>query len=139
MTTLGETGGDAVTMTLGLGYLAGTAIFAGLFAAAVAAQIMVRRFHPFLYWAVIVATTTAGTTLADFTAVSRTLLFWAAFILTRLLGAKVGDFLDKPVANGGLALDRFTASAVLAVVMVACILVFPQRAGRHPGEDRHAA
>jgi len=232
-TTLGETGGDAVTMTLGLGYLAGTAIFAALFAAAVAAQIMARRFHPFLYWAVIVATTTAGTTLADFfdrslgigyaggslalfallmatlglwrrtlgsvsvdsvttpraeafywatimfsqtlgtalgdfladtgglgytggalvfaaalavvaalyfyTAVSRTLLFWAAFILTRPLGATVGDFLDKPVANGGLALDRFTASAALAVVMVACILVFPQRAGRHPGEDGHAA
>ena len=65
-TTLGETGGDAVTMTLGLGYLVGTAIFAALFVVAVAAQIMARRFHPFLYWAVIVATTTAGTTLADF-------------------------------------------------------------------------
>ena len=232
-TTLGETGGDAVTMTLGLGYLAGTAIFAALFVAAVAAQIRARRFHPFLYWAVIVATTTAGTTLADFfdrslgigyvggsialfallmatlglwyrtlgsvsvdtvttpraetfywatimfsqtlgtalgdfladtgglgytggalvfaaalavvaglwfyTGVSRTLLFWAAFILTRPLGATVGDFLDKPVADGGLALDRFTASAALAVVMVACILVFPQRAGRHPGDAGHAA
>lgn len=66
VTTLGETGGDAVTMTLGLGYLAGTAIFAALFMAAVAAQIAAKRFHPFLYWAVIVATTTAGTTLADF-------------------------------------------------------------------------
>ncbi len=65
-TTLGETGGDAVTMTLGLGYLIGTAIFAGLFVVAVGAQIAARRFHPFLYWAVIVATTTAGTTLADF-------------------------------------------------------------------------
>ncbi len=65
-TTLGETGGDAVTMTLGLGYLVGTAIFAALFVIAVTAQIMARRFHPFLYWAVIVATTTAGTTLADF-------------------------------------------------------------------------
>src|SRR5690242_1364418 len=65
-TTLGETGGDAVTMTLGLGYLVGTAIFATVLAAAVSAQVAARRFHPFLYWFVIVATTTAGTTLADF-------------------------------------------------------------------------
>jgi hypothetical protein len=65
-TTLGETGGDTVTMSMNLGYLAGTAIFAAIFAAAVAAQISAKRFHPFLYWAVIVATTTVGTTLADF-------------------------------------------------------------------------
>src|SRR5712672_2855728 len=65
-TTLGETGGDAVTMSMNLGYLAGTAIFAAIFAAAVAAQISARRFHPFLYWTVIVATTTVGTTHADF-------------------------------------------------------------------------
>ena len=65
-TTLGETGGDAVTMTLNLGYLIGTAIFATILVVAVSAQIRARRFHPFLYWAVIVATTTAGTTLADF-------------------------------------------------------------------------
>ena len=231
-TTLGETGGDAVTMTLDWGYLLGTALFAAIFVVAVAAQIRARRFHPFLYWAVIVATTTAGTTLADFfdrslgigyaggasvlfvlllatlglwhrslgsvsvdsvtspkseafywatimfsqtlgtalgdwmaddtglgyeggalvfalalavvaaayfcTAVSRTLLFWAAFILTRPLGATVGDLLDKPVANGGLALGRFSASAVLAVLIVACILLFPQRAGSHPGQqERH--
>ncbi len=64
-TTLGETGGDAVTLTLGLGYLVGTAIFAVAFVAAVAAQIAVKRYHPLLYWAVIIATTTAGTTLAD--------------------------------------------------------------------------
>ncbi len=225
-TTLGETGGDAVTMTLGLGYLAGTAIFAALFAVAVAAQIRARRFHPFLYWAVVVATTTAGTTLADFfdrslgigyvggssvlfalllatlglwhrtlgsvsvdsvttpraemfywatimfsqtlgtalgdfladtgglgygggalvfgaalavvallyfyTSLSRTLLFWAAFILTRPLGATVGDFLDKPLASGGLNLGRFAASAVLAAAMVGLVLLLPQRAGRHP-------
>ncbi len=230
-TTLGETGGDAVTMTLGWGYLLGTALFATVFVAAVAAQISARRFHPFLYWAVIVATTTAGTTLADFfdrslgvgyaggssilfvllmatlalwhwslgsvsvesvtspkaeafywttimfsqtlgtalgdwvadaglgyeggavvfaaalavvsagyfyTGASRTLLFWAAFILTRPLGATVGDFLDKPVANGGLALGRFSASAVLTVLIVACILFFPQKAGSHPGQqERH--
>ncbi len=225
-TTLGETGGDAVTMTLGLGYLAGTAIFAALFAVAVAAQIRARRFHPFLYWAVVVATTTAGTTLADFfdrslgigyvggssvlfalllatlglwhrtlgsvsvdsvttpraemfywatimfsqtlgtalgdfladtgglgyrggalvfgaalavaaglhfyTSLSRTLLFWAAFILTRPLGATVGDFLDKPLASGGLNLGRFAASVVLAAAMVGLVLLLPQRAGRHP-------
>ena len=65
-TTLGETGGDAVTMSMHLGYFLGTAIFAALFVNAVAAQINARKFHPFLYWAVIVATTTAGTTLADF-------------------------------------------------------------------------
>jgi uncharacterized membrane-anchored protein len=228
-TTLGKTGGDAVTMTLGLGYLIGTAIFAGLFVVAVGAQIAAKRFHPFLYWAVIVATTTAGTTLADFfdrslgigyvggsvallafllatlglwyrtlgsvsvntittpraemfywatimfsqtlgtalgdfladtgglgysggalvfgatlavvaglyffTGVSRTLLFWAAFILTRPLGATVGDFLDKPVADGGLNLGRFTASAVLLAVMAGLVLLLPQRAGRHPGEQ----
>jgi uncharacterized membrane-anchored protein len=65
-TTLGETGGDAITMTLNLGYLVGTAIFATILVVAVTAQISAQRFHPFLYWAVIVATTTAGTTLADF-------------------------------------------------------------------------
>ena len=64
-TTLGETGGDAVTMSMKLGYLAGTAIFAVVFAVAVGAQIRARRFHPFLFWAVIIATTTVGTTLAD--------------------------------------------------------------------------
>ena len=225
-TTLGETGGDAVTMTAGLGYLEGTAIFAAIFIVAVAAQVAARRFHPYLYWAVIVATTTAGTTLADFcdrslgigyvggslilagllatsllvwqrsvgsvsvqsittpkaevfywvtimfsqtlgtalgdfladtsglgyeggavvfavalavvaglyyrTAVSRTALFWAAFILTRPLGATLGDLLDKPLANGGFALSRVTASLALAVFMLACIVVLPQRAGAHP-------
>jgi uncharacterized membrane-anchored protein len=65
-TTLGETGGDAVTMSMNLGYLLGTAIFAGLFVVAVTAQLATHRYHPFLYWAVIVATTTVGTTLADF-------------------------------------------------------------------------
>jgi uncharacterized membrane-anchored protein len=227
-TTLGETGGDAVTMTLGLGYLIGTAIFATILVVAVSAQIAAKRFHPFLYWAVIVATTTAGTTLADFcdrslgigyaggssllfalliaslglwywslgsvsvntvitpkaemfywatimfsqtlgtalgdwmadttglgyeggaivfaaalavvatlyfrTRVSHTLLFWAAFILTRPLGATVGDFLDKPLAKGGLALGRFSASAVLVAFIIACVLFIPQRAGNHPGQ-----
>jgi uncharacterized membrane-anchored protein len=220
-TTLGETGGDAVTMSLDWGYLAGTALFAGLFAVCVAAQIAAKRFRPWLYWLTIVATTTVGTTLADFadrslgigyvggstllftlliatlalwyrtmgsvsvdtvnapavelfywttilfsqtlgtalgdfladtsglgyaggalvfvaalaaialaywfTDISRVFLFWAAFILTRPLGATVGDFLDKPRTDGGLALDRFTASAVLAAFMIVCLLAFSQK------------
>jgi len=225
-TTLGETGGDTVTMTLNWGYLAGTALFLGLLVALVAAQILAKRFNPLLYWATIVASTTFGTTMADFadrslgigysggssllfvcliavlgiwywsegtisvntvtapkveafywaaitfsqtlgtalgdwmadtgglgyeggalafaaglavivglylwTGVSRVLLFWAAFILTRPLGATVGDFLDKPVSNGGLALSRPIASAVIAVFIIVCILLIPQRAGIHP-------
>ena len=220
-TTLGETGGDAVSMSLNLGYAVSSILFIGLFVVAVAAQIAVRSFHPFLYWLVVVATTTAGTTMADFadrslgigyaggtailfallmaalgtwyrsagsvsvdtvnspkiemfywvailfsqtlgtalgdwmadtglgyeggalvfgaglaviaaayffTKASRTLLFWSAFILTRPLGATVGDFLDKPVADGGLAISRFSVSALLAVFMIACILIFRQKA-----------
>jgi uncharacterized membrane-anchored protein len=69
------------------------------------------------------------------TNVSRVLLFWAAFILTRPLGATVGDFLDKPVSNGGLALSRPIASAVIAAFIIGCILLLPQRAGTHPGES----
>ncbi|HZZ87831.1 MAG TPA: hypothetical protein VFE13_05795, partial [Caulobacteraceae bacterium] len=65
-TTLGETGGDSVTMTLNWGYLAGTALFVALLILLVALQIMAKRFHPYLYWATIAASTTAGTTLADF-------------------------------------------------------------------------
>ena len=231
-TTLGETAGDAVSMTLNLGYAISSAIFIGIFVAAVAAQISAKSFHPFLYWAVIVATTTAGTTMADFadrslgigyaggsailflllmaalgawyrsagsisvdtvtspkiemfywsailfsqtlgtalgdwmadsnglgyergalvfaaglivvaaayfyTNVSRTALFWSAFILTRPLGATVGDLLDKPVADGGLAFGRFYASAILAAFIVACILLLPQKAGKHPGETEQA-
>jgi uncharacterized membrane-anchored protein len=65
-TTLGETGGDSVTMTLNWGYLAGTALFLSLFITLVIAQIAAKKFHPFLYWATIVASTTFGTTMADF-------------------------------------------------------------------------
>jgi uncharacterized membrane-anchored protein len=61
-------------------------------------------------------------------------LFWAAFILTRPLGATVGDFLDKPISHGGLEWSRPLASAVLAVVIIALILILPQRPGLHPGE-----
>jgi uncharacterized membrane-anchored protein len=226
-TTLGETGGDTITMTLNWGYLAGTALFLGLLIALVIAQVLAKKFRPFLYWATIVASTTFGTTMADFadrslgigyaggssllliclfavlslwywsqgtvsvntvstpkveafywaaitfsqtlgtalgdwmagtgglgyrggalvfaaglavivglyirTNVSRVLLFWAAFILTRPLGATVGDFLDKPVSQGGLALSRPAASAVIAALILLCLFILPQRAGRHPG------
>jgi uncharacterized membrane-anchored protein len=227
-TTLGETGGDAVSMSMQLGYLVGSAIFAVIFLLAVSAQIRARRFHPWLYWLTIIATTTVGTTLADYadrslgigyaggtsllamllllslaswywslgsvsvntvnspraemfywitimfsqtlgtalgdwtadtaglgyaggalvfgvllamvaaaylwTRISRTALFWAAFILTRPLGAVVGDFLDKPLTQGGLDLSRYTASAGLVGLIIAWLLIFPQRpasAGTH--------
>ncbi len=67
------------------------------------------------------------------------LLFWIAFILTRPLGATVGDFLDKPVSHGGLALSRPIASAVIAAVILLCLLVLPQRAGKHPGHSQGLA
>lgn len=221
-TTLGETGGDAVSMSMNLGYLVATVIFAAVFIGAVGIQIAVKRFYPSVYWLTIVATTTVGTTLADFatrsvgigysggtalllvlliaslavwyrtmgtvavdsvstpraeafywmtimasqtlgtalgdwtadsaalgytgaaavfgallmlvaaghfwTRISPTLLFWSAFVLTRPLGAVVGDFLDKPIAAGGLALSRYSASAVLLAFIVACILFVEQRA-----------
>ena len=66
------------------------------------------------------------------TNVSRVVLFWSAFILTRPLGATVGDFLDKPVSDGGVALSRPLASAVIAAFMIVCLLILPQRAGRYP-------
>lgn len=235
-TTLGETGGDTVTMTwLGEttddanadGYLIGTAIFAGILVVLVALQIIAKKFHPLLYWLTIIASTTAGTTLADFatrsigigyaggsalllasvlsvlalwyraegtvsvdtvstprvemfywatitfsqtlgtalgdwmaddtglgyvgaalvfgaalaviaaayyaTNISRVLLFWAAFILTRPLGATVGDFLDKPLDHGGLAMSRPFASLALTIIILALVLILPQRPGQHPG------
>ena len=229
-TTLGETAGDALSMSLELGYLVSTGIFAVVFAALAIVQIRAARFHPFLYWAVVVASTTVGTTLADFatrsigigyvggslllaalvcaslavwyltlgsvsvrtirspkveafywitilfsqtlgtalgdfaaddgglgygggalvfgaaiavtavlyyaTDLSRVVLFWAAFILTRPLGATVGDFLDKPIAKGGLNLDRFAASGVLVAAIVLCILVLPQRSADHPAAGK---
>ena len=239
-TTLGETGGDSVTMTFlhadvakNWGYLIGTAVFAAALVVLVVGQILARKFQPFLYWATIVASTTFGTTMADFadrslgigytggslllftcliavlglwyrsegtisvntvstprveafywaaitfsqtlgtalgdwvadtgglgyqggalmfaaglaviaglyfwTSVSRVALFWAAFILTRPLGATVGDFLDKPVSHGGLALSRPLASVVIAAFIVVCLLVLPQRAGSHPGIEAKGA
>lgn len=223
-TTLGETGGDAVSMSMNLGYLVSTAIFAVVFVVAVAVQITAKKFHPVIYWLTIVATTTVGTTLADYadrslgigyaggttlllallllsllawrltlgtvavnsvsspkaemfywvtimfsqtlgTAlgdwmsddaglgyagsagvfggalallaalffaanISRTALFWAAFILTRPLGAVVGDFLDKPLAQGGLALSRYWASGLLIALMLFFIFAFRHKPAR---------
>ena len=221
-TTLGETGGDAVSMSMNLGYLVGTAIFMVFFVGAVLVQVQAKKFHPLLYWATIVTSTTVGTTLADFatrslgigytggstllftllaasmliwhkdlgridisslntpkaesyywltimfsqtlgtalgdwtadtaglgylgaaaifgtlltvvialhyfTQISKTILFWAAFVLTRPLGAVVGDFLDKPTAQGGLEFSRYTATGVLLATIIILTLVLPQRA-----------
>ena len=220
-TTLGETGGDAVSMSMNLGYLVGTGIFSAIFIVAVIVQMSAKKFHPAIYWATITATTTVGTTLADFadrslgigyaggttilftllmaslliwhralgsvavdtvsspkseifywitimfsqtlgtalgdwaadtaglgygggaivfgtmlaviaaayyrTKISHTVLFWAAFILTRPLGAVVGDFLDKPVSDGGLELSRYSASASLLALIVFCIFIFSHK------------
>lgn len=220
-TTLGETGGDAVTMSMNLGYLTGTLIFAIIFLVAVVVQIKRPTFNKWIYWFTVVATTTVGTTLADFadrslgigylggtlllstllilslliwritcgtiavssvnngvtesfywitimfsqtlgtalgdwtadtegmgydggillfvgalaiiwaasrfTSLSRTALFWAAFVLTRPLGAVVGDFMDKPVAEGGLALSRYSASLALVLIIIGFIWLIPQR------------
>jgi uncharacterized membrane-anchored protein len=220
-TTLGETAGDAVSMSMDLGYLASTGIFLTLFVATAAAQISARRFHPWLFWAVIIASTTVGTTLADYatrslgigypggsallaallaacilvwrlttgtvavssvhgrqaetfywltimlsqtlgtalgdwtadtaglgylgaaaifglmlavilglhlySSLPKTILFWLAFVLTRPLGAVLGDFLDKPVAEGGLEWSRYTATAVLMAGIVLLVAWLPQR------------
>lgn len=223
-TTLGETGGDAVSMSMNLGYFISTVLFAFVFCIAVYVQVKARYFHPMLYWLTIIATTTVGTTLADFadrslgigyaggsfillflllaslftwqktlgsvaintvatpkeeafywttimfsqtlgtalgdwtadsagfgytgsailfssmlfllvlfhyyTKLSKTILFWLAFILTRPLGAVLGDFLDKPIAKGGLNLSRFAASAVLLIFIVGCIFIFSHNAAK---------
>ena len=221
-TTFGETAGDTLSMSFNVGYLVSSAVFGLILAVLVAFQIAAQRFHPFIYWATIIASTTAGTTMADFatrsigigypggslllllcvlaclawwhrsmgsisvssvhepraeiyywttitfsqtlgtalgdwvadgalgylgaaiifggllaviaaayyrSSISHVALFWAAFVLTRPLGAVVGDFLDKPVAHGGLELSRGGASAVLAIAIVTLILALPQRAG----------
>lgn len=226
-TTLGETGGDTVSMTYGLGYIAGCAIFIVPLVVLIIAQTRAQRFHSALYWATIVAATLFGTCAADFfdrslgigytggsltifacmmitlalwywatgtiavetidnrkaetfywiaiafsqtlgtalgdwtsnvagfgfaggaiffvsllillailyytTAISRVFLFWAAFILTRPLGATFGDLLDKPLHSGGFDISRPLISLCLVGFMVLCVLVLPQRAGRHPG------
>ena len=226
-TTLGETGGDVVSMSMGLGYLLGTVIFTFLFLIAVFAQVRAEKFRPFIYWTTIIATTTVGTTLADFadrslaigysggtmmlvsllilsfflwhktlgsvsmnnindrkteifywvtimlsqtlgtalgdwtadtaglgytggvyifgglllmilaaykwSKLPKVILFWMAFILTRPFGAVVGDFLDKPLDHGGLALSRYSASLVLLILISLGLLIFPQRAAKGVG------
>ncbi len=107
--TLGTALGDWTADDTGLGYEGGAPVFAAGLAALAAAY----------YW----------------TNISRVFLFWAAFILSRPLGATIGDFLDKPVSDGGLALSRPAASAVIAAFIVICILVLPQKAGQHPGHS----
>ena len=110
-TTLGETGGDAVSMSMDLGYLVGTGIFAALFAVAVYAQIRAQKFHPVLYWTTIIATTTVGTTLADFadrslgigyaggTAILLALLMASLFVWYRTLGTVAVDSVSSPKAE----------------------------------------
>ena len=105
--TLGTALGDWTADDTGLGYDGGALVFAAGLAALVALYFM--------------------------TNMSRVFLFWAAFILTRPLGATVGDFLDKPVSDGGLALSRPIATLVIGMFIIACIIILPQRAGQHPG------
>lgn len=220
-TTIGETGGDALSMSMDLGYLLSTGIFAVIFVAAVIVQVSAKKYYPVIYWITIIATTTVGTTLADFadrslgigyvggttilvillmtslwiwkrtlgsvavntvnspksemfywvtimcsqtlgtalgdwtadtaglgygggiivfggiltiiaavyylTQISRTILFWSAFILTRPLGAVVGDFLDKPRDHGGLAMSRYSASAILLLLIAFFIFAFSHK------------
>ena len=102
--TLGTALGDWSADTAGLGYIGGAVLFSALLALVAAAYL----------WSDI----------------SRTLLFWTAFVLTRPLGAVVGDFLDKPISAGGLALSRYSASAALLAFIVACIVLFPHRAAQ---------
>jgi len=110
--TLGTALGDWVADTNDLGYGGGAILFAGALV-------------------VILA-------LYAFTQTSRVTLFWAAFILTRPLGATLGDLLDKPIAHGGFAFSRYTATTILAAAIVALILLIPQRPGFHPGAPADA-
>jgi len=169
-TTLGETGGDTVTMTLNWGYLAGT-LTLGLWywsLGSISVNTVSTPKAEAFYWTAITFSQTLGTALGDWMAdstglgygggavvfaaalaivaiayyrtnMSRVTLFWAAFILTRPLGATVGDFLDKPVSQGGLALSRPVASAVIAAFIIVCLLILPQRAGSHPKTSETAA
>jgi uncharacterized membrane-anchored protein len=173
-TTVGTTLADLADRSLGIGYVGGSLLLGALLfvslalwrwsTGTVSVNAVTSRKAEAFYWVTILFSQTLGTALGDFAAdsgglgygggalvfagalvlvaaayfwtdVSRVVLFWAAFILTRPLGATVGDFLDKPLAEGGLALGRFQATAVLALFILACVLFLPQRAGRHPGDE----
>ncbi len=168
-TTVGTTLADFADRSLGIGYAGGTALLATLLLACLAlwyrtlGSVSVDTINApkaeIFYWVTIMFSQTLGTALGDWTAdtaglgyrggalvfsgllallavahyrtrVSRTFLFWAAFVLTRPLGAVVGDLLDKPLASGGLALNRFSASAALIAFIFGCVLLFPQRAAK---------
>jgi uncharacterized membrane-anchored protein len=174
-TTAGTTMADFADRSLGIGYPGGSVLLLVCVLSVLALwyrsqgsvavdTVNTPKVEAF-YWATITFSQTLGTALGDWmaddtglgyegaalvvgaalalvaagyfrTKMSHVLLFWAAFILTRPLGATVGDFLDKPVDHGGLALSRPLASAVIGIVMIACILVLPQRAGTHAGAQQ---
>jgi len=106
-TTLGETGGDAVSMSMNLGYLVSTGIFAAVFIAAVAVQILARQFHPLIYWLTIIATTTVGTTLADFA--DRSLGIGYAGGTTLLLALLLGSLLLWYRTLGSVSIDSVSS------------------------------
>jgi uncharacterized membrane-anchored protein len=168
-TTVGTTLADYATRSLGIGYTGGSSLLLVLLVASLfvwhkaLGSVDVASVHTpkaeFYYWLTIMLSQTLGTALGDWTAdtaglgylgaaaifggmllvvlaayyfteLSRTVLFWSAFVLTRPLGAVVGDFLDKPIAQGGLDLSRYTATGALLAAIVILILVLPQRAAK---------
>ncbi len=164
-TTVGETGGDLLSMTLNVGYAASSLILVGIFAITLIAQLRAKSFHPALYWAVILSTSTAGATLSDymdrslglgyptsnllissgialtalgwrFTHISHTALFWAAFVLTRPFGATMGDLLTKPPVKGGLGFGTVGSTLVLLAILVALVALTAWRR-RPPQGARH--
>ena len=129
-TTLGETAGDAVSMSMKLGYLVGTAIFAAIFLGAVTAQIKARRFHPALYWTTIIATTTVGTTLADFA--DRSLGIGYAGGATLLFGLLMASLLIWKRSLGSVAID--TVHTPKAEMFYWVTIMFSQTLGTALGD-----
>ena len=129
-TTLGETGGDAVSMTLNWGYALSSALFIAVFVVAVAAQIAARRFHPFLYWSVIIATTTAGTTMADFADRSLGIGYpGGSLILFACLIASLGIWYWRA---GSIAVDTVASPRIEAFYWTA--ILFSQTLGTALGD-----
>jgi uncharacterized membrane-anchored protein len=129
-TTLGETGGDSVTMSMHLGYLVGSAIFAGLFVVVIAAQIHAKKFHPFLFWAVIVATTTLGTTVADF--LDRSLGVGYTGGASILLGLLVATLVAWHRTLGSIAINDITSRK--AEIFYWVTILFSQTLGTALGD-----